>query len=304
MLDTTDETANRYHVEFGEPKSKILKIGKTTNPKEFSLGELVLKYTEKYKYLGETFNTKGNLSDHIAEIKGKAEAAYQTLLSIAGNKYFHNIEMKIIWKMIETCIIPIITYGGETRCPTKKENKEINNILDNIIKRILMVPRTTPREVLYIETGLMDIEHICSKNRINMEKRISMNPDSITYKTMENGAKHGWKYETEKTKQQHNILPEDMQGSLDQTKRVINTKVQSQFAKQIEVSGRDKSKVQHLINQGRNEEWKPRKPSQYMMTMTRKQVSIIFKAKTRMLNVKNNFQNNNSDMMCRACKKN
>ena len=121
--------------------------------------------------IGEIFNSKGNLADHINDVKGKAEAAYQTMLTIAGNKHFHNIQMKAIWKMVETCIIPIITYGGETRTPTKKETKELNNILDNIIKRILMVPRTTPREVLYIETGIMDIEHICMRNRVNMEKK-------------------------------------------------------------------------------------------------------------------------------------
>ena len=73
---------------------------------------------------------------HISEIKGKAEAAYQTMLAIAGNNRFHNIQMKAIWKMLETCIIPILTYGGETRTPTKKENKDINNILDFIIEII------------------------------------------------------------------------------------------------------------------------------------------------------------------------
>ena len=202
MLDTTDETANRYHVEFGEPKSKILKIGKEKSLHNFKLGNNIMKYTEKYKYLGEIFNSKGNLSDQIKELRGKVEAAYQTMLAIAGNKHFQNIEMKTIWKMLETCIIPILTYAGETRNPTKKENKEINSILDTIIKRILMVPRTTPREVLYIETGLIDIEHISMKNRVNMEKRLNLNPDSATYKIKENGAKHGWKKQTELIKKQ------------------------------------------------------------------------------------------------------
>ena len=80
------------------------------------------------------------------------------------------MQMKIIWKMLETCTVRILTYAGETRNPAKKENKDINNILDNILRRILMVPRTTPREVLYIETGIMDIEQLYKKNRINIEK--------------------------------------------------------------------------------------------------------------------------------------
>ena len=49
MLDITNETANRYHVEFGEPKSKILKIGKDKKITEFHLGETVLIETDQYK---------------------------------------------------------------------------------------------------------------------------------------------------------------------------------------------------------------------------------------------------------------
>ena len=300
MLDITNETANRYHVEFGEAKSKILKIGKVKNEEEFKLGEMKLEFTEKYKYLGEIFNNKGNLTHHIAEIKGKAEAAYQTLLTIAGNKHFNNIQMKAIWKLLETCIIPILTYGGETRNPTKKENKEINNILDNILKRILMVPRTTPREVLYIECGLMDIEHISMRNRINMEKRINMTPDSMTFKAKENGAQYGWKHETEKLKNKLNITPEDMEGSREHTKNAARGKVNTRFKEEIESNGQEKSKVRYLLD-GKNDEWSPGKPAGYMLGMTRIQVSTIFKAKTRMLDIKNNFRNKYPNTQCRAC---
>ena len=108
--------------------------------------------------MGEIFTKKENLKDHITEIKGKAEAAYQTMLTIAGNKFFNNVQMKTI-----------ITYGGETRNPTIKENKDINNILDSIIKGVLMAPVSTSREVLYIEIGILDAEHISIRNRINME---------------------------------------------------------------------------------------------------------------------------------------
>ena len=300
MLDITNETSNRYHVEFGEPKSRILKIGKGKTNVDFTLGEMKLQYTEKYDYLGEILNSKGNLTDHIVKIKGKTEAAYQTLLALAGNKQFHNIEMKAIWKMVEACIIPITTYAGETRNQTIKENKEINGILDNIIKRILMVPRTTPREVLYIETGLMDVEHLCIRNRINMEKRLNMNQDSITYKVKENGAREGWKTKTNDIMQKIGITPRDMEGSKERTKQIVNSKDKQKFDENIEISGRDKSKVRYLLD-GKQDEWKPGKPAQYITNMTRYQASIIFKAKTRMLDVKNNFRNKNHDNICRAC---
>ena len=36
-----------------------------------------LEVTNKYWYLGQIMNNKGNLKDHIKMTKGKAEAAYQ-----------------------------------------------------------------------------------------------------------------------------------------------------------------------------------------------------------------------------------
>ena len=121
MLNITNEIANRYHIEFGKEKRKILKIGPSKKMPTIKLGEMTLEYTNKYKYLGETLNEKANLETHIQEVKGKVEAAYQTILSIAGNKQFKNIQMETIWTMVEACIIPIITYAGETRNPTNKE---------------------------------------------------------------------------------------------------------------------------------------------------------------------------------------
>ena len=53
MLNITNEVANRYHIEFGSAKSKILKIGNKTTKPDIYLGEKKLEYTDQYKYLGE-----------------------------------------------------------------------------------------------------------------------------------------------------------------------------------------------------------------------------------------------------------
>ena len=100
MLNITNEIAGRYHIEFGKEKSKVLKIGKKKTRPKFRLGDLELEYTEKYKYLGLTLNSSNNLKDHLMSTKGKTEAALQTILSIAGDKTFKNIEMGTIWESI------------------------------------------------------------------------------------------------------------------------------------------------------------------------------------------------------------
>ena len=149
LLDITDKVANTYHIEFGKDKSKILKIGKQGTRPPLKLGQQTLEYTNNYKYLGETLNENNNMKDHIKTIKSKTEAAYQTILTLAKNPHFQNIELQTIWKLLETCIQPIITYACETWNPTKKEMSEIERIQESIIKRILMTPTTTPTQEIY-----------------------------------------------------------------------------------------------------------------------------------------------------------
>ena len=132
--------------------------------------------------LGETLNTHTkNINDHIKEIERKTEAALQSALYIAGDDNYQGIEMETIWTLIESCIIPIITYGSETWDIKPKPNQETQPYpIDNIIKRILNLPQSTPRECLYYELGTLDIEHRIITKRINYATTLLIkNPDNL-----------------------------------------------------------------------------------------------------------------------------
>ena len=259
-----------------------------------------LKYTDKYKYLGYVQNNKNNLEDHIKATKAKVENTYQTIMAIAGNKNFSNIEMQTIWELTQSCIASTIAYSSEIWSPGKTENEKINRIMDNILKRILMVPQSTPREALYIETGLLDPEAIRLKNRVLMEHRM-LNGTSQRMKrfTTNNNINTKWAEETNKAKQELGIDEADMKGEKTTVKHRINNKIKEWFKERIEKESKNKSKVQHLMEGIKN--WEPQKRANYMKKLTRPQASTIFKARSRMLPVKNNFRNKHQTQTCRAC---
>jgi hypothetical protein len=134
LLNITNEISKRYHIEFGKEKSKFMKIEKkqrrkhrapnlTTNQNDekistFKLGSMTIEETNNYKYLGETMNNQGNMTNQIESIKRKIEAPYQTIIIVASNKKFRDLQMETIWRLVETCITPIILYGAETSKPT------------------------------------------------------------------------------------------------------------------------------------------------------------------------------------------
>jgi hypothetical protein len=299
MLDIVSELAGRYHIEYGEAKSKIMKIGKKGDKPNFKLGPMTLQYTDKYKYLGQVNNGKNNADHHIEETKGKSEAAFQTSQMIAGNSNFNGIEMEAFWEMIETCVIPIITYSGTTWNLNKKQTKDINQILDTILKRTLMVPPTTPREVIYMETGFMDIQTLNKRNRIGMEERIKRNPNKLTDLVTKQEITNGWTDQNMKIREEMRISDEDTQGKRTKVKKTITQRTKIYFKHKIEEDGKEKSKV-NFLKQGL-QTWTPGKRPAYMNKMNRQQVSTLFKARTRMLEVKNNYRGMYPNNVCRMC---
>jgi hypothetical protein len=303
LLNITDHVAKKYHIEFGKEKSLNLTIpprGRNPQKINFKLGHLDIEPTGHYKYLGEIINGKNNLEDHLKSIEGKVEAAYQTLIAITEDRQFRNIKMEAVWKLLETCIIPIITYAGETMKPTKAEMQQLNRILDKIIKRILMVPTTTPREALYIESGLLDIETHIHRNRINMGLRLKGNATDTIKNICETTTPGSWGDTTKRIEELYNITEEDKTGTPGEIKGAIRRKIEESFKIKIEASGSEKSKIKYLT-QGK-QSWTPNRTEEYMNKLNRTEVSTIFKARTRMIDVKNNYKNKYKNLTCRACK--
>ena len=303
-LDITNEISNKYHIEYGEPKSNVLPIKtgkKQLKENKYHLGEMSLRNTDKYKYLGYIQNTRNNNEDHIKAVKGRTEAAYQQMMALAGNSSFENVEMEAIWTVLKACITPAITYSGEAWEPSKKNYHSANQIMEGVLKRILKTPtHGTSREALYIETGLMDPEALIIKNRINMEARIR-NGDNQTMKDLlKTETKGSWMEENKKLKERLGIDENQMEGSRGQIKELTKTKIKQDFKMRINTEMEDKSKMNYFM-EGKKD-WEPMKSAEYTQKLPRSQVSTIFKARTRMIKVRSNYKNGNKEHKCRLCK--
>ncbi len=151
-----------------------------------------LKQTDNYKYPGFIQNKKNKkMKHHLTITKGKVEAVYQRILAPAGNTTFKNIEMESIWINVQSKIQPIITYSGEVLDLNKGQAKELNGIINKILKRILKVPPGTLREALYVESGPLDPTTILTRNRINMETRTKQTGNKQLKEVVENNQKDG-----------------------------------------------------------------------------------------------------------------
>ena len=265
----------------------------------YHIGRMVVERTNKYKYLGLIINEDGNLKDHIQEIKKKTEAAYESTISICQNNLFRGIEMATtcIWKLYETCLQPLITYGLETWPIKKSELIEIEKIQEHLIKRFLMTPYQTPSEAIYYETGLMNIENLIYRNRILMKERLGKKQINLVNKTIEINGKNSWQTTADDLSKKLGVE----RNRNRPTKIPIRNKLKLNQYETLKKSSMYKSKINHLKNNVINYK---NERKEYINVLNRKQASLIFtlKAKSRMLEVKNNFKENfKKDPSCRKC---
>ena len=179
----------------------------------------------------------------------------------------------------------------------KKEREEIKRIFDNILKRILKTPQSTPRECLYIETGFLDQIAIMNRNRLNMHNRINHGQNN-TLKTILNRKEVSWDMENKEYLQKLGIPAETMEKKTAKFKAECRKAIQEEFKARVE-KATEKRKVKHMIEN--KTWWGPGKRSKYMDKLTRNQVSTVFKARARMLEVKANYINKYPDKTCKIC---
>ena len=194
------------------------------------------------------------------------------IFTLAGNEEFHNIEMSTIWKLLDTCIIPIISYVSEAWTTTKAEENALQKILDNIIKRIIKTPTTTPSE-LTAETGIWDIDTQVMKTQIMYHKIVNTRPkESTLYKvTINRPSYNPWKKKITNTLMKINITETEFLEKKTKQKQAAD----------------NKSKVMDYV-WNKTRETICKKPT-YMNNMTSRECTNIFAVRSRMLKVKGNY---------------
>ena len=291
------EISDKYLIEYGYDKCNLLISGKQSE-EEIKLNNEILAICQSYKYLGLKYNSKGNLDEQIKHLKGKVEAAYQTITFITQNPNISSLGLKAIWTLVDTCILPTILYAAETLFMTKKDKEKYNSIFTQILKRIMGVATSMPNTAILIETGYISIEKMIEKRRILFLRRLkNLNNESLA-KNIIYEENNIWKAETQDIMQKLEI--QDVNEKKEKFKKRVNEAQAIEWIEEVHTESSSKSKVNYLIsNSNRNILQRP----DYMNQMSRNQARNILIYRTRMVKVKCNYKKMFTDTTCRWCKK-
>ena len=170
--------------------------------------------------------------------------------------------------------------------------KILNSILDTILKRIMKLPITTPREPLYYETGIMDIEHTITKNAINYIYRLDKKENKLLKETLREEHIRSWR----------KIIQQEMESlgiANTKSKEDIRKRLKEQMITKLAKEGEKKSKTQYYLQT--SQEPQNLTIRKYMKTINRHTTSTIIIARTRMIETKANYKGKYQNLNCRFC---
>ena len=99
ILRKIDEFAIKHKIKWGQEKCKVMRIGKhQDNIAEWKVGDMAIKETDRYKYLGDVITNNGKNSENLSERKTKVQSTTITINTIASNEILNKIETTVLLK--------------------------------------------------------------------------------------------------------------------------------------------------------------------------------------------------------------
>ena len=106
---------NFQQLMWSRQKCNVMKVGKHHNdPREWPLGELTIKETETYKYLGDLISKDGRNTKNIDQRKAKIFTTTTAINSIAVTEILRNLETAVLLEPHEKVSVTALLTNSES----------------------------------------------------------------------------------------------------------------------------------------------------------------------------------------------
>ena len=188
---------------------------------------------------------------------------------------------------------------------TEKDLRNLEQVDENLLCKIFETPTSTPREMLYLELGVMPIRIIIKSRRLNFLKYIHSEPsESLVKQVLEAQMKHPTPNDWGQT-----ILKDlgEIELDMNMIKVMSKSKAKQHIKNKLEVIAFQyltEKKIKHKkvkkLNHSRLEMAGYLEPNNHNIKLSESR--LLFKLKTKMLNVKANFSSSHKENMnCTLC---
>ena len=275
--------------------------------KDTFVGREEMEEKEDEKYLGDLISTDGrnlkNVRARIAKGKGIINRIFNILEILPLGKHYFEVGMILR----DTLLISSVLYNAEAWYNMTNAELDLLETIDLIfLRKLLKAPKNTPKEMLFLELGCIPFRKIIMEKRISfLHYILNQDINSIIFKffktQMEKRTKRDWVSTVIKDLELMGIKLE-----MEQIKamkksdfmRMIKDKIQTQTFQDME-----KIKISHTkVKYVKHENIKMQKYLQAnSCKITQEEAQLIFKLRSRTINVKRNLKGMYDNLDCTAC---
>ena len=121
-------------LEMNKKKTKYMSYRKTGSQEKFKINGTEIEEVSEYDYLGQTVAFRDRMDKELKKRTSKAWGKFWSL-----NKVFKNrkLGLKLKIKMLESCVLPVLSYGSQTWSLTKEQTVKLQKTQRAMERRIL-----------------------------------------------------------------------------------------------------------------------------------------------------------------------
>ena len=287
---------------------KVQKIDSTKtgymNLKDIKLEDHKLELLEEDKYLGDIISKDGKNFKNILARKAKGKGIINQISGILEDMCFGSYYFEVAFILRNSLFLSSILTNCEAWYNlTTSDIETLEQTDEMLLRRVFEAPVSTPRCLLYLDSGCKPIRFVCMARRLLFLHYI-LNEDeksliSRFYRAQEaNSNVNDWCKTTEKDLKYLEIMLTNDQikmCSKEQFRSLVNSSIQEKCLKYLNTEKEKLTKVAHIS-------FSDLKLQDYLKSSksTSNLGKFTFLLRSRMLEIGNNFQNR-FDNFCPMC---
>jgi hypothetical protein len=300
--------ANKKKLRYSGTKCFVMVVnninGKVEIPKLIIDDENNVLIVTEITYLGDVFNSKGNNDGLIADRVKRGIKAMVTIAALMSevNLGIHRISTHLL---LYRSLFLSILFNSQTWSNLRMQDiKALTTLQLKFLKRIIGVSSSSANSFTFLELGVLPIEHEIAKRQIMYLYRILQldptDPVFIMFESLkslhEAGEKNWWTEVV--TKMEKYCLSTDFEEIKSLSKDVFNTRVR----KAIEAKAfSDLYEECKALKKTSDLQYQRLEVQQYLLKLSPDQARIMFKWRSKTLDIKCHRTYKYKDLKCRGC---
>ena len=275
------------------------------NLEEVMVESHTLEKLDEDKYLGDIISVDGKNSKNIKARKGKAAGIIKQIITILHDICFGPFQFEVALILRDSLFLNSVLVNSEAWYGlTEEETSELEREDENLLRKILEAPSKSPKCMLYLETGCKPIRFMIMKRQLMFLHYILNEEENSLIRRFlntqeKNPGKNDWVLTVKKTLETLEIyldFDQIKEATRQQFKSFVDKAINEKCFNYLIDEKNKKNKVKHI-------QYYEHETQEYLLPgkISNKQAKEIFLLRTRMLETKDNYQNQFQDDHCPLC---